>query len=109
MFPNLWPSIELFFTIQNLFVVAAGLFIGITIGAIPGLNVPMTVALLLPITFYMSPVAGLSLLIGAAYIGLFGFTMQLGAAERLEPALAAWLPNAVFGVAGLLLFFRTPS
>jgi len=72
MLEFIWPSIELFFTIQNLLVVVIGLFIGITIGAIPGLNVPMTIALLLPITFYMQPVAGLTLLMGVYKGGTYG-------------------------------------
>ncbi len=72
MFSHFIPAVHLFFTIQNLLVVAIGLFVGVTIGAIPGLNVPMTVALLLPITFYMSPVAGISLLIGVYKGGTYG-------------------------------------
>ncbi len=78
MFEHLLPAAQLFFTFQNLLVVAAGLFIGITIGAIPGLNVPMTVALLLPITFYMSPVAGISLLLGVYKGGTYGGSINPG-------------------------------
>jgi len=66
------PAAQLFFTFTNLLAVSAGLFIGIIIGAIPGLNVPMAVALLLPVTFYMDPVAGLSLLIGVYKGGTYG-------------------------------------
>ena len=72
MFDTMLAAFDLFFTLQNILAVASGLFIGITIGAIPGLNVPMTVALLLPITFYMPPVAGLSLLIGVYKGGTYG-------------------------------------
>jgi putative tricarboxylic transport membrane protein len=72
MLEHLLPAAQIFFTFQNLLVVAAGLFIGITIGAIPGLNVPMIVALLLPITFYMPPVAGISLLLGVYKGGTYG-------------------------------------
>lgn len=45
-----------------------GVFMGIIIGAIPGLSVTMGVALFLPLTFGMEPIAGLSLLCGL-YIG----------------------------------------
>ncbi len=72
MFEHLLPAFQLFFTLQNLLVVALGLLVGITIGAIPGLNVPMTVALLLPITFYMPPVAAISLLMGVYKGGTYG-------------------------------------
>ncbi len=72
MFEYFVPAVQIFFTLENLLVVAVGLFIGITIGAIPGLNVPMTVALLLPLTFYMHPVAGIILLIGVYKGGTYG-------------------------------------
>jgi lipopolysaccharide export LptBFGC system permease protein LptF len=34
------------------------------------------------------------------------FAMGLGVAEKLPPILAAWLPNLVFGLAGLVLIWR---
>ena len=49
-------------------LILLGVFMGIIIGAIPGLSVTMGVALFLPITFGMEPVAALSLLVGL-YIG----------------------------------------
>lgn len=72
MFDVYIHAIQVFFTIENFVVVTAGLFIGIMIGAIPGLNVPMIVALLLPITFYMDAVAGLCLLMGVYKGGTYG-------------------------------------
>jgi len=68
----IWPAAQIFFTFKNILLISAGLFIGIVIGAIPGLNVPMAIALLLPITFYMHPVAGLSMLIGVYKGGTYG-------------------------------------
>lgn len=55
-------------TLKALALILGGTVIGIIIGAIPGLTVTMGVALFLPITFGMSPVEGLSLLMGL-YIG----------------------------------------
>jgi len=72
MFEHLISAIQIFFTLNNILIVAVGLVIGIIIGAIPGLNVPMIVALLLPITFYMSPIAGLILLISVYKGGTYG-------------------------------------
>jgi len=70
---DVWLSaVPIFFTVENLLVVVIGLLIGITIGAIPGLNVPMIVALLLPLTFYMNPVTGLCLLMGVYKGGTYG-------------------------------------
>lgn len=51
-----------------LLLMLAGTVMGIIVGAIPGLTVTMGVALFLPITYGMDPVAGLSLLC-ALYIG----------------------------------------
>lgn len=108
MFEVLWPSFELFFTLQNLLVVTLGLVIGITIGAIPGLNVPMTVALLLPITFYMAPVTGLSLLLGVYKGGTYGGSISAvlintpGAPAAAATALDGY-PLALQGKSGKAL------
>lgn len=56
------------FTLKTLILIFGGTVVGIIIGAIPGLTVTMGVALFLPVTFGMSPVDGLSLLVGL-YIG----------------------------------------
>jgi putative tricarboxylic transport membrane protein len=72
MFETLLAGFQIFLTIENVLAVAIGLIIGITIGAIPGLNVPMAVALLLPLTFTMSPVTGLALLLGVYKGGTYG-------------------------------------
>ncbi len=72
MIDTFLAGFHLFFGMENILAVALGLFIGITIGAIPGLNVPMAVALLLPLTFSMSPVTGLALLLGVYKGGTYG-------------------------------------
>lgn len=53
---------------QTILLIFGGTLLGVVIGAIPGLTVTMGVALFLPVTFAMSPVDGLSLLM-ALYIG----------------------------------------
>ena len=47
---------------------ALGVFLGITVGAIPGLTGAMLIALTLPLTFYMEPVNAIILLV-AMYVG----------------------------------------
>ena len=49
-------------------LILAGVVIGIIFGALPGLTATMGVALCLPLTFSMTPIQGLSLLVGL-YIG----------------------------------------
>ena len=57
-------AFSLFLSWQNILVVGIGVAIGTIIGAIPGMTTPMGVALALPFTFSMPPVAGILLLLG---------------------------------------------
>lgn len=56
------------FTLKAMVLILIGVSLGIVFGAIPGLTATMGVALCLPITYGMTPVEGMSLLIGL-YIG----------------------------------------
>lgn len=47
---------------STLLIILLGVVGGIVVGALPGLSATMTVALLVPVTFSMDPVAGLALL-----------------------------------------------
>ena len=60
--------IELFSNPLILGLILLGTTLGITVGAIPGLTGTMLIALSLPLTFSMEPVAGLVLLVGM-YVG----------------------------------------
>lgn len=53
-------------------VIVLGVFGGIILGALPGLTATMGVALLVPMTFGMTPVAGLSMLMGIYVGGIYG-------------------------------------
>ncbi len=59
-------------TLTNIVLVALGVVTGIVVGAIPGLNGPMAIAVALPVTFYLSPLGGLAYLIGIMKGGTFG-------------------------------------
>ena len=56
----------------NVVFMALGVLTGIVVGAIPGLNGPMAIALALPVTFYLSPLGGMAYLIGIMKGGTFG-------------------------------------
>ncbi|WP_172292061.1 tripartite tricarboxylate transporter permease [Pseudoruegeria sp. HB172150] len=58
--------------IENVLLIAVGVFTGLLVGAIPGLNGPMAIALALPITFYLSSLSGIAFLIGIMKGGTFG-------------------------------------
>ncbi|MCD8084503.1 MAG: tripartite tricarboxylate transporter permease [Clostridiales bacterium] len=78
------------FAPQILLLILLGVFMGIIIGAIPGLSVTMGVALFLPLTYGMEPVAGLSLLMGL-YIG--------GTSGGLISAILLSIPGTTASVA----------
>ncbi|MBR02555.1 MAG: Tricarboxylate transporter family protein, partial [Acidiferrobacteraceae bacterium] len=59
-------------TLTTLLTVAAGVCLGIVVGAIPGLNAPMAIAIAVPLTFYMTPLAALAFLISVNKGGSFG-------------------------------------
>lgn len=55
-----------------LLVISAGSIVGIIVGAMPGLTATMAVALLIPVTFGMSPLLGLALMGGVYCGGMYG-------------------------------------
>ena len=52
---------------------------------------------------------GVSLVIGLAYWGISIFFEKVGDVNLLTPTMAAWSPNAIFGLAGLYLMMRMRS
>lgn len=62
----------LFMTWNNILAIFGGVFIGCCFGALPGLSISLAVALVLPFSFGLDPLTGLSLL-SAVYVGaIFG-------------------------------------
>jgi len=59
-------------TLQGLALIFMGSFIGIVVGIIPGLSASMAVALLIPFTYSMTPMDGMSLLVAVFVGGLSG-------------------------------------
>lgn len=56
----------------NLFFIVLGTAIGIVVGALPGLSATMALALLLPMTFGLSPETGLSMLAALYLSAMYG-------------------------------------
>jgi lipopolysaccharide export LptBFGC system permease protein LptF len=52
---------------------------------------------------------GVSLLIAIAYRGTEPLFARIGAAGLLEPALAAWAPDAIFALVGMYFLLRMRS
>jgi TctA family transporter len=59
-------------TLQNLFYCFVGVLVGTAIGVLPGLGPTATIAMLLPITFGLPPVAALIMLAGIYYGAQYG-------------------------------------
>lgn len=57
---------------KMLFLIFSGTFIGIVVGALPGLSATLGVAILLPVTYYLLPAEGLLLLLGIYTGGIYG-------------------------------------
>ncbi|WP_323765712.1 tripartite tricarboxylate transporter permease [Marinovum sp.] len=55
-------------TLHSATLIALGVFLGIVVGAIPGLTATMLIALSLPFTFTMEPIPAISMLVGM-YVG----------------------------------------
>ncbi|WHH58030.1 tripartite tricarboxylate transporter permease [Petroclostridium sp. X23] len=91
-----------------------GMVFGMIIGALPGLTATMGIALLLPLTYTVSPEAGLSLLIGIFAGGIYGGSVSAILLKTPgTPAAGATLldgyPLAQSGNAGKALTVATIS
>lgn len=71
-------------TIKIILLIVMGVALGLVFGSIPGLTATMAIAICLPITYGMDPIAGMSLLMGL-YIG--------GVSGGLIPAILLKLPE----------------
>ncbi|MFH2127207.1 MAG: tripartite tricarboxylate transporter permease, partial [Pseudomonadota bacterium] len=119
-------------TLTNFFGAALGIFLGSLLGAIPGLNGTMAIALLIPVTYTWSPLFAIAMLVGcwkgsvyggsisavllnapgtpeAAATALDGYplTKQGKAGKALKMALYASVIGAIFSD-GLLMVASPP-
>jgi putative tricarboxylic transport membrane protein len=60
------------FTIKILLLILGGSAFGMIVGAIPGLNTTLAVAIVIPLTFYLEPVEALALLTAVYKSGIYG-------------------------------------
>jgi putative tricarboxylic transport membrane protein len=67
-------SLDLLFQVPVMFALLVGSIGGVIIGAIPGVGPAVAIAILLPATFSMEPIVGLTML-----LGIYGSAMYGGA------------------------------
>lgn len=72
MFEALADAAVLAFTFENILGVFLGLALGATLGAIPGLNGTMAIALIVPLTFFWEPLFSIALLMGCWKGSIYG-------------------------------------
>jgi len=76
-------------TLTNLLLICLGVFTGIVVGAIPGLNGPMGIAIAIPLTFALDPLTAIAFLVGINKGANFGGSISAvlinvpGAAEAM--------------------------
>ena len=99
-------------TPKALLFLLMGLLVGITIGALPGLNVNMAVSIMLPLTYGMEPSAGILMLLGVYCGGNYGGSIAAtlvnipGTPSAVMTTLDAY-PMAREGRAGLAIGLAT--
>src|SRR3972149_7357722 len=69
---ELLKGFDIAFQFPNLFACFVGVVVGTLVGVLPGIGPSAAIALLLPITFKMTPVAGLIMLAGIYYGAMYG-------------------------------------
>ncbi len=72
LFNNLAMGFGVAFTLQNLMYAFIGCFLGTVIGVLPGIGPLATIAMLLPATYSLPPVAALIMLAGIYYGAQYG-------------------------------------
>lgn len=92
---DLLQAFGLVFQTDVLIAIVASAMYGLTVGALPGLTATMAVALLVPITFYLSPIAAIATIITASAMAIFAGDIP-GCLLRIPgtPASAAYTDDA---------------
>ena len=102
------PALAMVLQPDTLLAVLLASFFGFIVGALPGLTATMAVALLVPITFLLSPLAAIASIVAASAMAMFAGDIP-GALLRIPgtPASAAYVEESykltVAGRAGYVL------
>ena len=89
------PALQLVLQADTLLAVLLASFFGFMVGALPGLTATMAVALLVPITFLLSPLAAVASIVAASAMAIYAGDIP-GALLRIPgtPASAAYVEEA---------------
>ncbi len=101
-------ALDLVLQPETLITLVASSLFGFAVGCLPGLTATMAVALLVPMTFFMSPVAAITSIVAASAMAIFAGDIP-GALLRMPgtPASAAYVDDSYEmtkrGEAGLVI------
>ncbi len=114
MDPHILSSLFTVLTPDVLFVLAMGVLLGLVVGAIPGLNDTITLAVLVPVTFSMQPNYAFALLVGVYCAACYGgsipaILLKIPGTASSVVTLNDGYPMAMKGQAGLALGISTIS
>lgn len=92
---NLLEGFRLVFQFDVMLTILLSSIYGLIVGSLPGLSATMATALLVPVTFYMSPIAAVSAIIAASAMAIFSGDIP-GCLLRIPgtPASAAYTDEA---------------
>lgn len=99
-------------TLENLFYCFTGVFLGTFIGVLPGVGSLTAIAMILPVTYYLEPVAALIMLAGVYYGAEYGgstssILLNLPGTPSNSVTCLDGYPLSKKGRAGLALFTTT--
>lgn len=72
MFDNIINGFSSILAVGPILGIIAGVVIGIVFGAIPGISAIMAIAIILPMTFYVDPIIGITMLLAVYKAGIYG-------------------------------------
>nr|WP_320135766.1 tripartite tricarboxylate transporter permease [uncultured Amphritea sp.] len=72
MFDNIINGFSSILAVGPILGIILGVIIGITFGAIPGISAIMAIAIILPMTFYVDPIIGITMLLAVYKSGIYG-------------------------------------
>ncbi len=95
MLDTLFEGFRLVFQTDVLIAIIGASIYGLVVGSLPGLSATMATALLVPVTFYMSPIAAVATIIAASAMAIFSGDIP-GCLLRIPgtPASAAYTDEA---------------
>lgn len=72
VFNNLLGGLASVFAVGPLLGILVGVCVGIFFGAIPGISAIMAIAIIMPLTFYVDPIIGITMLLAVYKAGIYG-------------------------------------